>query len=97
MLWVNHDRPADQLHVQFQKDRLIVATEWFAENATIDLALDGGPVAITVFRYYTAPLWPLTEELVNRYHLAEWLDDLKIVYNAFFSKTAKLQTMRVET
>lgn len=99
MLHVIHDRPNNRLHVTFRKDRLlIVSSEWIAENATIEIAHDGGPVTMTIYEYYTKPRWPLTEELVQKYSLLEWIDDLKTVYNAFFNKAAglKFAGMRVD-
>lgn len=92
MMWVNHDRPQNRLHITFRKGPLlIVRTEWLAENASIEIGHDGGPVAMIVHGYYTNPKWPLTEELVKKYALDEWVDDLKTIYNGFFNKAANLQ------
>jgi len=98
VMTVHHDRPQNRLHLIFRNEGLIVQTEWIAENATIDIGSDGGPVSVVVYNYYTNPKWPITEDHLRRYALLDWEDDLKTIYNGFFNRAAKLkfQGMRVK-
>lgn len=83
---VEHDPHHNQLHLVFQRDRLIVESEWFAPRAQIHLGSDRSPIEISIHGYYTEPKdWPLTEELVNLYGLEPWLDDLRLVWENFFA------------
>lgn len=85
-IFVEHDQAHDRLHIVLQRDRLIIAGEWLAQNAEIGLAFDRSPVEICVYGYYTEPKsWPLTPELVERYGLGEWLEDLRLVWTRFFA------------
>jgi hypothetical protein len=70
----------------FQRDKLIAEGEWLAHNAEIGLAYDRSPVEICIYGYYTEPKsWPLTEEIVQKYGLEPWLDDLRLVWGEFFA------------
>lgn len=82
---VQHDRDRNQLHLVFRRERIVALTEWIAPNATMDFAADGEVVGINIFDYYTAPVWPLTEELVELFNLGEHLEDLRLVWQAFFA------------
>lgn len=79
----------------WRADRIIANTEWFAPNAYIELASDGTPVGITFCEYYTATSWTLTEAHVEQYHLEDHLDDLRLVYQAFFTPS-QLTVQRIE-
>jgi hypothetical protein len=92
---VQHDKQHNELHLIFRDDKLIWDQEWFAPNAFIELSADGTPVGITFVTYYTQPKWSLTEEHVKKYHLEEYLDDLRLVYKAFFEP--QLSIKRIET
>lgn len=97
MLNVRPDPNNGKFHIEFRRHGvLVVRTEWFAPNASIDIGHDGGPVAITIHGFGTSTRWPLTEEHVNKYGLGEWLDDLKTVYNHFFNVTAGMNVARIE-
>lgn len=93
---VQHDRDRNELHVVLQQDRLVSEREWFAPNASVELAPDGSVVEITIHGYYTKPKWPLTEDLVEKYALNEHLDDLKLVYQAFFKSRYKAKVIKME-
>lgn len=82
---VQHDQGRNQLHLIWRDDLLITKTEWFAPNAYIELAADNTAVGITFCEYYTAKSWTLTEAHVGQYHLEEHLDDLRLVFSAFFA------------
>lgn len=82
---VQHDRGNDRLHLIFNEDRLIVEREWCAPNAVIALAVDGEPLQITIYDYYTNPHWQFTPEFVEQYKLESYLEDLRLVHDAFFS------------
>lgn len=82
---VQHDRDRDQLHLILRDDRIIIDREWCAPNAAICLAADGEAIAITVYNYYTDKKWLFTPEFVEKYHLEGNLDDLRLVYEAFFA------------
>lgn len=82
---VEHDRGHDQLHLIFREDRIIAHVEWCASNATISLASDNTPVEITIYKYYSATKWEFDEVFVQKYHLEEHLDDLRLVWENFFA------------
>lgn len=82
---VQHDRGRDQLHLIFDQDRIVASTKWITAGATIDLAFNDEPIGINIFEYYTRPVWPLTEELVNQYGLGKHLEDLRLVWQSFFA------------
>lgn len=82
---VEHDRAHDRLHVLLQ-ERIIVEGEWLSQRCEIGLAADRSVVELCFYGYYTEPKeWPLTEETVKKYHLEEFLDDLRMVWENFFS------------
>lgn len=85
MLYVTHDQGNNRLYLEFVKDRLIARQKWIADNATMDFAHDGSVIGVTIYHYYSAPIWPLTSEHVEEYHLGEWLDDLRACHDAFFT------------
>lgn len=82
---VQHDRDHDQLHLIFRDDRIIVDREWVTPNAVIALAGDGEAVEITIWQYYSNPQWLFDEHFVELYGLGERLEDLRLVYRAFFA------------
>lgn len=84
-LTVEHDRPHDELHLVFRRDKLLISEEWCAKNATIALGADGEPLEITIHRYYTNTFWDFNEEFVKKYKLEEYLEDLRLVWQEFFA------------
>lgn len=91
MLWVNNEPGQDALYIRFQKDRLIGKTVWFADNATIDLGMDDSPIGVSVHAFYTQRNWPFTEEILSKFSLGSWADDLVTVRDAYFNPDAKLR------
>lgn len=82
---VAHDYTHDQLHLRFRDDRIIVDREWVTANSVAALSASGEILEITIYNYYTAKDWQFDEHFVERYHLEEHLDDLRLVYQAFFA------------
>lgn len=82
---VQHDRGNDQLHLIFRNDRLVVHQEWCAPNAIISLAADRTPLSITILGYYSDPLWLFDPTFVDYFELAEYVEDLRLVHDAFFA------------
>lgn len=82
---VLHDQAQNQLHLIFQEERIVARTEWIAPNCTLDFAFDGEVIGVNIFEYYTTRNWPLTEALVEQYELGKHLDDLRLVWQAFFA------------
>lgn len=88
MLWVSGGGSANELYVRFLQDRLIARTEWFSDWASIDLASDDAPIGVTIHRYSDRQ-WPFTEDILTKYHLGSWADDLTTVRDAYFNPNAK--------
>jgi len=83
------DEISDLAYLQFDSGdhgTLITSTEWFAPNASIDLATGGKPVGITIHRFFSARRWSITPEIVLKYGLHEWQADFDVIYENFFKK-----------
>lgn len=90
MIRCQGDDVSDVLYLLLQEDRLIASTEAFAPNAWIDMALDGSPIGIHIKGYFTHKRWPITPELMVKFHLEQWDEDLKVVYQGLFNPHAAL-------
>lgn len=96
MLWMQGDEVRNCADIKFTKEpRIIARTEWFAENATIDLTAASEPVCLTIYRFFTDRRWPITEEIMEKYGLKVWAEDFATIYQGFFQK-APLAVKRVE-
>ena len=88
-LRIENDPGRDQLHIVFHDDKFITGGEWCTPNATIAFSGDT-PVEIIIHGYYTfrgrrQDQWLFDQNFVEKYHLEEWLDDLRLLYQALFA------------
>lgn len=80
MLWLHPEPKQDALYLKFQKNQLVWCTEHFSEYGYIDLAVDGSPIGIAVLRAYSEKhMWPIDENVIDKYRLQQWADDIRTV------------------
>lgn len=92
MLWISPEPAQDVLYVRFLKGKLIARTVWINEVCTIDLGIDDAPIGVTVHNFYSSrPAWPFTNEILTKYRLGDWADDLITVRDAYFRDDSKLK------
>lgn len=84
------DDVSDILYLKLQEDRLIATSESFAPNCVIEMAPDGSPVGVAIKGYFTLKEWPFTPELITKFHLEPWDEDLKVIYQGLFNPHAGL-------
>lgn len=87
-LWLNPDSAGDVLYVRFQKGKFVAKTEWISESATVDLGFDDSPIGVSIMRFSQRE-WPFTEQIMTKYRLGSWDDDLRTVHESYFNSAKK--------
>lgn len=95
MIWVSVDRSQGALYLRLARSKIIAKTDPITDNASIDLTVDGEPIGITIFEYYTNRRWTLTEDVIRNHRLSSWLDDFLTVKKAWFDGVKPQLAQRV--